>query len=154
MNLAPQDVRTFFISSKTAASFPLFRKSEFAELFITVLFDNRDKGRMKVHEFVVMHDHFHVILTPAHEHSLEKCVQFLKGGYSFQVKKKLNFERDIWQQGFNEHRIKDSNDYVSHRDYTHMNPVRAGYVKVSTEYPFSSANGRFLLDPRPKQFQG
>ena len=154
MTLAPQDVRTFFISSRTAASAPLFRKPEFAELFVAVLFENRDKQRMLVHEFVVMHDHFHVIITPAPEHSLEKCVQFLKGGFSFQAKKKLGFEGEVWQQSFNEHRIKDANDYATHREYTHMNPVRAGYVREKGEYQFSSASGRFVLDPAPEHLRG
>jgi len=34
-----------------------------------------------------MPDHFHLLITPAHEVSLEKAVQLIKGGFSFRAKK-------------------------------------------------------------------
>ena len=30
-----------------------------------------------------------------------------------------------------------------------MNPVRAGLAGKVEEYPYSSANGKFVLDPKP-----
>lgn len=109
---------------------------------------------MLVHESAVMHDHIHVILTPAFENPLEKAVQFLKGGFSYRVKKELGYRWEIWQAGFNEHRIKDAEDYRRHVLYTHENPVRAGYVTVASDYPYSSASGRYELDPAPEHLRG
>ncbi len=152
--LAPQEVRTFFVSSRTAESAPLFRKEKLAELFVRVILDNRDKNRMQIHEFVIMHDHFHILLTPAPEHSLEKCIQFLKGGFSFRAKRELGFEKDVWQPGFNEHRVKDSQDYVTHAEYIRRNPVKAGYVLNPADYKFCSAHSRFQLDPPPEHLLG
>lgn len=154
MRLAPQEIRTFFISSRTTKHQPLFRKKDFAQLFIDVMLDNRAKGRMLVHEFVVMHEHLHVIVTPAFENSLEKAVQFLKGGFSYRVKKELGYRWEVWQPGFNEHRIKDADDYRGHVIYTHENPVKAGYVTLAKDYPYSSASGLYELDPAPEHLQG
>lgn len=154
MKLAPQERRTFFVSFGTFKKQVLFKKAELAELFIEVTLDNRAKGRMQVHEFAVMYDHVHVILTPALENSLEKAVQFLKGGFSFRVKKELGFRWDVWQPSFNEHRITDKRDYREHVVYTHMNPVRAGYVTKPEDYPYSSASGRWVLDPPPEHLRG
>ena len=154
MKLADQEKRTFFVSSRTFQGEVIFKKPAFAEMFIKVMFDNRDKSRMLVHEFVVMYDHVHVVLTPAVEHSLEKAVQFLKGGFSYRVKKELGYKWEIWQPRFNEHRIADARDYQQHVVYTHENPVRAGYVRLAAEYPYSSASGRYLLDPVPEHLRG
>lgn len=153
MTLAPQEARTFFVSSNCFKRQPIFRNHERAALFIEVLLDNRAKKRMLLHEFVVMPDHFHAILTPAPEHSLEKCMQFLKGGYSFQVKKRLGFRFDVWQESFNEQRIKDLKEYEAIREYIWMNPVKKRLAASPQEYPYSSATGKFELDPMPAHYR-
>jgi putative transposase len=52
---------------------------------------------------VVMPDHFHALVTPADEISLEKAVQFIKGGFSFRLKSSL----PVWHPSFTNHRIRD-----------------------------------------------
>lgn len=46
--------------------------------------------------------------------------------------------RGIWQPRYWEHRIRDEKDYLQHRDYIHLNPVRHGYVERPEEWPWSS----------------
>jgi putative transposase len=120
-----------------------------ARLFLNVLQDNRNKGRFLLHEFVVMPDHFHLIITPAADVSLEKSVQYVKGGFSFRAKKELAFQSLIWQESFTNHRIRDVADYQRHREYIHHNPVKAGLAKTPSEYPYSSAFPGMEIDPAP-----
>jgi putative transposase len=152
--LAPQEIRTFFVSTRTNLSQPLFRKRENAELLLDVFRKNREQSRLELHAFVVMYDHLHLLLTPAPEHSLEKCVQFIKGGFSFRIKKELGHKWNVWQESFNEHRVKDASDYDAHVQYIHQNPVRARYVQSPEEYRFSSACLKHDVDPTPQQFRG
>jgi putative transposase len=49
---------------------------------VDVLGKDRRKRRFLLHEFVIMPNHFHVLLTPPAEFPLEKAVQFIKGGFS------------------------------------------------------------------------
>jgi len=86
---------------------------------------------------------------PAEDVSLEKALQYIKGGFSFRVKKELAFGSLIWEESFTNHRIRDAEDYQSHRDYIHHNPVKAGLVKKPSEYPYSSAFPGMELDPAP-----
>jgi putative transposase len=125
-----------------------------ARLFLHVLGENRQKGRFQLHGFVLMRDHFHVLLTPAAEISLEKCVQYIKGGFSFRAKKELGFAGEIWQAGYNEHRVKDASDYQQHVRYMHENPVRARMCGSPEEYEYSFANGRYEVDPAPEHLRG
>jgi len=107
---------------------------------------------IKFTNFVFMRDHVHLILTPAPLVSLEKAMQFVKGGFSFRAKKELNFNREIWQKGNKERRITDTGDYAKHVEYIWMNPVKAGYVQSPEEYFYSSARLRSEVDPAPPHF--
>src|SRR5436190_1774301 len=117
MRLAPQQTRTYFVTSNTVIRKMIFTSAEMADLFISICDDNRQKQRLLIHEFVLMPEHFHVVLTPAFEVSLEKAVQFLKGGFSFRAKKDLGYAHEVWHKSFNEHQITDRNDYERHRQY-------------------------------------
>jgi putative transposase len=89
MKYAPQHTRTYFITAVCADRRRIFQTTANASLMIDVLQTNRTKNRMQIHAFVLMPDHMHLLLTPAPEVSLEKAMQFLKGGYSFRLKRKL-----------------------------------------------------------------
>jgi putative transposase len=111
IRVAPQEIRTFFITSVANGRRPILRADPMARLLIDLLQDNRAKGRFLLHEFVIMPDHFHSILTPAGDVSLEKAVQYIKGGFSFRAKRELRYPFLIWQESFTDHRIRDDEDY-------------------------------------------
>jgi len=146
---APQDVRTFFITSATSNRHAIFQSSRMAELLIEVLQDGRRKSRFLLHEFVIMPDHFHILLTPAADVSLEKAVQFIKGGFSFRAGRELDYYAPIWQESFTEHRILDLHDYEQHRIYIHQNPVKRFLAQRAEDFPYSSARPASQLDQPP-----
>jgi putative transposase len=143
---ATNNQQTYFVTSSTSGRRMLFHNQKWAGLFLDVLFHYREKGYL-LHEFVLMSDHFHLIITP--KTTLEKAVQFLKGGYSFRAKE-FKFPWEIWQKGFSDHRIRDGSDFDTHRNYVHQNPVKKGLVCNPQDYPYSSASGKFDLDPAPQ----
>ena len=100
MRLAPQETRTYLVTAVTAQRRSLFQVTSTAELFERTLLDYRDQGKFLLHAFVIMPDHFHALITPAPDVSLEKAMQFIKGGFSFRLKSKL----DVWMRSFNERR--------------------------------------------------
>jgi putative transposase len=152
--IAPQEVRTFFVSGTAWGRRSIFQTERMARLFLDVLRENREKKRFEVHGFVLMPNHFHALLTPAADTSLEKCVQYIKGGFSFRAKKELGFAGEVWQAGYNEHRVKDASDYQQHLRYIHENPVRAGMCGSPKEYEYSSASGTYELDSAPEHLRG
>jgi REP-associated tyrosine transposase len=120
-----------------------------ARLFLDTLYRYRTQGRFLLHEFVLMPDHFHLLLTPAPEVSLEKALQLVKGGFSFRVKRELGSNTEIWQAGFTEHRVHDSQDFQRHAAYIRDNPVRAHFADTASAYPYSSAARGAHTDPEP-----
>ena len=95
-----------------------------------------------------MPEHFHVLITPAV--TLERAVQFIKGGFSFRAKKELNSAMEIWQPGFSDHRIRDIEDFETHVGYIHRNPAGRKLVENAAEYPYSSAFPGSMKDEVPQ----
>jgi putative transposase len=145
MPLAPQETRTFFVTTTTADRRRLFQVERNAELFLEILQQNRSKGRLHLHAFVIMPDHVHLLLTPAEDIPLEKAMQFIKGGFSFQLKSQL----EVWTRSFNEHRIRTPQDYQHHVAYIEQNPVRARLVEKAQDYRFSSLSSAIPTDSHP-----
>lgn len=119
---------------------------------LQTLFDYRDRGVYLLHEFVVMPDHIHLLLTPSSTTSLEKVMQFIKGGSSHQIRKARNQKMEMWQVGFHDWTIRDAGDWQTKVEYIHTNPVRAHLVEKAEDWPYSSATGKFTLDPTPDKF--
>ena len=149
MKLAPQEVRTFFGTTVTWGRRPIFRAEPLANLLLDVLLHYRQEGKYQLHEFVIMPDHLHLLITPAVVVSLEKAVQLIKGGFSYRVKKELSSNLVIWQSGFTNHRIRGADDYVKHRMYIYENPVRARLAEAAEAYAYCSAAATIELDPPP-----
>lgn len=131
--------RTFFAGCKTYMGQCYFQAQNEAELFIDVLRTNTLAGKFKVREFVVMPDHFHVLLTVDGNTSIERAMQLIKGGYSFRRNKELGLEGEIWPPGFSDVRVLDRKSYLAHKKYIDENPVKAGLAKSVGEYPYCSA---------------
>jgi putative transposase len=118
------------------------------QLLVDVLAQNPRKGRFLLHEFVIMPNPFHLLLTPAAEIPLGKALQFIKGGFSYRAKREIHFAFEIWQASFVNHRIRDAEDY-KHHTYIWENPVRAGLSDRPELFAWSSASLRLELDAPP-----
>ena len=132
-------VRTFFAGAKTSLGRGFFEAQAEAELLIDVLRSNTLAGKFKVTEFVVMPNHFHILVTLDRNISIERAMQLIKGGYSFRRNTELGLEGEIWQPGYSDVRVLDRKSYLAHKKYIDENPVKAGLAKSAEEYPYCSA---------------
>ncbi len=119
-----------------------------ARLFLQTLYLYRRQGKFHLHAFVLMPEHFHLLLTPEGV-PLERAMQFVKGGYSHAVRQRLGSTMEIWERGLTDHRIRDAQDFEHHRMYIHRNPVERKLVEKPSEYRYCSAFPGFKLDPWP-----
>ena len=125
----------------------LFHVTRWAELFLETLNDYRGRG-YQLHEYVLMPEHFHVLITP--KETVERAVQFIKGGFSARRKKELGRSAMIWQPGFSDHRIRDAADYWTHVQYIFRNPVGRRLAEQAHFYPFCSAFPGRSKDEEPQ----
>jgi putative transposase len=149
MRLAPQETRTYLVTAVTAQRHSLFQVTATVELLEQTILDYRSQGKFLVHAFVIMPDHLHALITPAEDVSLEKAMQFIKGGFSFRLKSK----HDVWMRSFNESQISTEEKFMSCARYIEENPVRRGLAATPEDYRFSSA-ARGRLDAMPLLLRG
>ena len=138
---------SYFVSTQTYGRRSLFRVEKWAKLMVDVL-KHYDRTGYLLHAYVVMPDHLHVLLTPAE--TIEKSVQLIKGGFSFRAKRELGWNGEVWQPGFTDHRIRDSEDWGRHLKYIRSNPVEARLFEDSVLYEwmgFPSENFPHGLKP-------
>jgi putative transposase len=132
---------TYFITAATFQKQQLLQSDRMARLFLDVLLHYRSQNKYLLHEFVLMPDHFHLLITPLS--TLERALQLIKGGYSFRAKK-------IWEKSFYDRRVRDWEEYCAFRQYIHRNPVKRCLVAIPAEYLYSSARSGLVLDATPQ----
>lgn len=135
------------MTAVTAQRRSVFQVSATAELLERTILDYRDQGKFLLHAFVIMPDHLHVLITPAPDVSLEKAMQYIKGGFSFRLKSKS----EVWMRSFNESQIQTADKFRNCVRYIVENPVRRGLVSTAETYPYSSAK-QGQSDPIPVHF--
>jgi putative transposase len=128
----------------------VFQVHDVAEILIRKLLEYRSKGNYLLHEFVLMPDHLHLLLTPTESTTLEKAMQLIKGGSSHEIHRVRNNNSQIWQSGFHESRVIDPSDYTNKRDCIYFNPVVAKLAERPEDWPYNSASGKYQLDPIPQ----
>jgi putative transposase len=144
------DARTFFITSSIGDKRSLLQSERSAGLFIRTLYDYRLQRKYQLHEFVVMPDHFHVLLTVDSDMTIERAVQFIKGGFAFRAGRDFGFSPPVWQKGFSEVRVLDAETFHRASEYIRNNPVVRHLAVRPEEYPYCSAFAGFELDPVPQ----
>ena|ERR1700760_1663246 len=138
--------QTYFVSTQTVDRKPFFRHERWANL-MQEIFEHYRGNSYLLHAYVIMPDHFHLILSP--QGSLERAMQNIKGGFSFRAKSAFDWQHDIWQPGFSDHRIRDAADWESHIAYMRQNPIKRKLCPSSEEYQYLAVN----LAPTPQRLK-
>lgn len=146
--------RTFFVTTSTAARRRFFQVDAHCELLISVLYEYRKTAGYLLHEFCIMPDHVHLLLTVPNDMSIEKAVQLIKGGFAFRAGRELSAKPPIWQRGFSEERVMSLEKYDAHRRYIRENPIRAALAASAADFRFCSAYPGYDMDPPPLYLSG
>jgi putative transposase len=123
-----------FVTAATQDRRPIFEITRVADLFVEALLHYRMVGHYKLHAYVVMPDHVHLVLTPQGM-SLEQAVNLIKTGFVH----RLETELPIWEENFTGYSIANIHDLEVVRAYLHELPVKASLVPSAEMYPHSSA---------------
>ncbi len=114
----------------------LLQSERNATLLIEVLRSYVAAGKFRLHDFVIMPDHVHLLITVHSDMTIERAMQFIKGGFSYQLKKRFGYSGEVWQRGFSEVRVEDRESFLQHREYIAQNPVKASLVDSPEKFPY------------------
>ncbi len=115
------------------------RQPEIANMIVEAIHYNADSlEQYTLHAFVVMPNHVHFLITP--KSALPKIMKSLKGITARRANAMLSLTgARFWQEESYDHLVRDDKEFEKIRRYVEENPVRAGLVRTSSEYRWSSA---------------
>jgi putative transposase len=85
--------------------------------------------------------------------SLERSLQLIKGGFSYQAKKELGFTGEIWEKSFYDRRVREAEDYYHFRRSIRPNPIKEGLVAALADDLYSSSQPEFVMDEVPQRLK-
>jgi putative DNA methylase len=115
------------------------RQPAIADMVVEAIHYNADVlGHYELHAFVVMPNHVHLLITPSIE--LPKIMKSLESITAKRANTMLSLTGNrFWQDESYDHLVRDDREFEKIRRYIEINPVRAGLVRTSCEYRWSSA---------------
>jgi putative transposase len=144
---------TYFVTTKTWQNRAIFQVPEIAAILLKSILRHRDTGAYLLHDFVIMPNHLHLLVTPVGDNSIERVMQLIKGGSSHEIHLARAHKMQIWQPGFHEESVRDIEDYRIKSGYIHNNPVHAGLVYTPEDWVYGSAADKHAMDARPERLQ-
>jgi putative transposase len=120
-------------------------------LFLQVLEQMRVRYRFAVVGYVVMPEHFHLLLTEPQRQTISTVVQALKLGFSRRLlspgqalrQSALRPSRRVWQARFYDFNVWSERKRIEKLRYMHRNPVKRELVVSPEQWRWSSF--RFYL---------
>ena len=123
------------ITTNIQGRIPLFGDPACARIAVETLYSIQDFYPFFLFAFVIMPDHIHLLVNMPKGGSISKMMGIYKRAVSFNIG-----QGPIWQSRFHIEYPKNIDKVI---DYIHQNPVKAGLCHHDTDYPWSSASGRW-----------
>jgi len=129
---------SYFLTNCLDRRRPLLRQAELAQYLIALYSRLRDQGGVALHGYVIMPDHYHVLLTLKTVPSISQVVRAVHSSFAIRLHQVSQVRGRTWQRRFRDHVLRDEEDYRTKISYMHANPVRAGLVENPVDYTWSS----------------
>jgi putative transposase len=107
-----------------------------------------EKFAGRIHAYVLMTNHVHLLMTPDRENALSEIMQSVGRRYVRYVNKEYRRSGTLWEGRFKASLIQSEQYLLTCYRYIELNPVRAGMVDHPGEYRWSSysANAQGAVD--------
>lgn len=130
--------RSYFLTLCIGERRTLFTDGTLVQDLLSVLRASCASHSFSVYAYCFMPDHLHLILNGENDSSsLPRVVQAFKS-LAAREARKIGIA-NLWQKGFYDHVLRDSNSIDAAAWYLFMNPVRAGLLLHAEEWPYSGS---------------
>ena len=102
------------------------------------MMDAMREANVQVHAYVMMSNHFHLLVTPSDLQGLSKAMQMIGRRYVARFNASYDRSGALWEGRFKAMPIEEDRYYLACMLYIELNPVRAGMVSEPQNYGWSS----------------
>ena len=138
-----------FITCSCYHRLPLLASAKRRNLFLTVLEQIRKSYSFVILGYVLMPEHFHLLISEPQRGTPSKVIQALKVGFVRRLLKRPNSQAQfdlwdklpachIWQRRFYDFNVWTERKRIEKLRYMHRNPVKRGLVEQPDHWRWSS----------------
>ena len=129
------------------------------DLFLKLLEETRRKYRFVVHGYVLMPEHFHLLITESEVGDPSVVMKVVKQRFARRVKRKgkrssstqrslwYTSPDSVWQKRFYDFNVWSERKRIEKLRYLHRNPVKRGLVEQPEQWKWSSFRWYFYGEP-------
>lgn len=117
---------------------PIFVTDDDRRYFLALLHEIAAAQGVAVHAYVLMDNHFHLLLTPQSDKALPQMMQALGRRYVRYFNDRERRTGTLWEGRYRSTLIEADRYLLTCMAYIDLNPVRAGMVVQAEDYPWSS----------------
>ena len=123
--------------------------------YLSDLQESAKKFDCRVHAYVLMTNHVHLLVTPMAEHGISQMMQALGRRYVYYINKAYKRTGTLWEGRYKSSLVDSDKYLLTCMRYIELNPVRAQMVNHPGEYRWSSYHGTAqgvidrVLQPHP-----
>jgi len=131
----------------------VFHDDEDYEYFLELFRLRASKDGIAIHAYCLMPNHFHLLVSPKHEGSLSRWMQWVMTSHVRYYHKKNRSSGHIWQGRYKSFIVEQESYYLSVMRYIEANALRVGLVDEAQKWHYGSLYERtfgkntFLCEP-------
>lgn len=116
-------------------------------VFLHKLKEYSDKFSVAIHSYVLMTNHFHLLVTPSSKDCVAKMMHGLGTYYVCYINHTYNRTGTLWEGRYRDSLVCTDQYFLTVSRYIELNPVRAFMVNAPEFYPWSSYRSNALGNP-------
>jgi putative transposase len=116
----------------------VFHKDGDFAAFLQLMADANERLPMRILSYVLMHNHFHLVLWPRGDGDLSRWMQWLLTSHVRRYHRHYHGSGHVWQGRFKAFPIEQDEHLLSVLRYVERNPLRANLVQRAEAWAWSS----------------
>jgi putative transposase len=117
---------------------PCFYSEQDYQRYLYDLNEAAKKYDCRIHAYVLMTNHVHILVTPMVDHGISNMMQALGRRYVYYINKNYHRSGTLWEGRYKASLIDSDQYLLTCMRYIELNPVRASMVEHPGEYKWSS----------------
>ena len=128
---------------------PIFKADRDCAYFLELLEKTAAKFHIEIHAYVLMKNHYHLLVKTTQDGNLSRAIQWLGVTYAGWFNRRYRRSGHLFQGRFKSFLVEDESYFTALCYYIHGNPVRAGLAQAAEDFPYSSARAYVGNDKQP-----
>jgi putative transposase len=132
----------YHVLNRGNAQARVFHKDGDFAAFLKLMADAQERLPLRILGYVLMPNHFHLVLWPRHDGDLSRWMQWLLTAHVRRYHRHYGGSGHVWQGRFKAFPIQGDEHLLTVLRYVERNPLRANLVHRAEAWPWSSLTWR------------